>query len=149
MMMSDYRSRIQQASPVWVDWHAMNAIHHTKPMGMHVDHIVPLCGENVCGLNVPWNLQYLTPEANMSKGNSIAEPQGGQGTPEFIAVCVAMFEAGLGFATVRDGLRLTLVPEVRHPTLWEASQKWVLPAGAPEGGAKRPESSIVTAREIP
>ena len=38
-------------------------------LGLEVDHIIPLQGENVCGLNVPSNLQILHQSKNQSKQN--------------------------------------------------------------------------------
>lgn len=38
---------------------------------LEVDHIIPLQGDEVSGLHVPWNLQILPESSNRRKGNSL------------------------------------------------------------------------------
>jgi len=73
------RARKKQAQPPWLTEEHFNQIKakykNSKRMKKltgilhHVDHIVPLSGENVCGLHVPWNLQVIPAKHNLKKNN--------------------------------------------------------------------------------
>jgi hypothetical protein len=67
-----YRASKRRATPPWLAGPLLERIleiYKACPTGLVVDHIVPLNGDTVCGLHVPWNLQYLTPEENSRKNN--------------------------------------------------------------------------------
>lgn len=75
-----YHAKKLGATPSWLTEQHHEQIKeiytHAKECGMltgdkyHVDHIVPLQGESVCGLHVPWNLQVLPSDINIAKSNS-------------------------------------------------------------------------------
>lgn len=58
-----------QATPAWVDRLGLLDVYENCPPEHHVDHIIPLQSTEVCGLHVPWNLQYLTAFDNASKSD--------------------------------------------------------------------------------
>ena len=60
-----------EATPPWADIDKICEMYANRPKGFHVDHIIPLRGKNVCGLNVHYNMQYLSAKENMSKGNKL------------------------------------------------------------------------------
>lgn len=68
----DYALRVRRAAVELgaEDRGEMLRIYQEVPDGMEVDHIVPLHGETVCGLHVPWNLQHLPMQDNRKKSNS-------------------------------------------------------------------------------
>lgn len=77
-MVARRRSWIKRATPPWLTPDQARAIRQfyvdaaalSKGRGIwHVDHIVPLRGDKVCGLHVPWNLQVLRAVDNRRKRN--------------------------------------------------------------------------------
>jgi 5-methylcytosine-specific restriction endonuclease McrA len=75
----EYQRRKKMATPSWVNKEDFESIYLqakklSKETGVNheVDHIVPLKGEYVCGLHVPYNLQILTESENGKKFNNFS-----------------------------------------------------------------------------
>jgi hypothetical protein len=65
-----YRCAKINATPSWADHEAIREIYkRAAEEGMTVDHIIPLQGDNVCGLHVENNLQLLPMVENSRKGH--------------------------------------------------------------------------------
>ncbi len=72
--------RKRQAVPPWFEKQLVKEIYEksaelTRETGIlhHVDHIIPLRGENVCGLHCLANLQIIPWYQNLTKGNKLTE----------------------------------------------------------------------------
>lgn len=75
------KSAVKKATPSWMDsldnaqiasfYMLAQASRNATKQDFHVDHIMPIKGENSCGLHVPWNLQVLPALDNMSKKNKL------------------------------------------------------------------------------
>ena len=75
-----YKASKMQATPAWandgyINLFYMGARIEAARTGrkVHVDHIIPLQGESVCGLHCEDNLQLMLANANQSKGNRLEE----------------------------------------------------------------------------
>lgn len=79
-MYASFRRRgVEQATPKWLtedDRFLMEEIYHLAKIRReltgvewHVDHIIPLKGEIVCGLHTPFNLQVIVGKENKKKSN--------------------------------------------------------------------------------
>lgn len=73
-----WRKSVKRAMPPWVNQKDVRSVYDNRPIGMHVDHIVPLTNPMVCGLHVPWNLQYLSPIQNSQKRNKFLQTDSGK-----------------------------------------------------------------------
>lgn len=58
-----------KAIPKWADLESIKDFYRKRPEGFHVDHMVPLKSELVCGLHCEANLQYLLAGKNCGKRN--------------------------------------------------------------------------------
>lgn len=64
------RALLLNACPSWSDQNRIKLMYTLRPKDYHVDHIIPLTHNIVCGLHHELNLQYLLAKENLSKSNA-------------------------------------------------------------------------------
>jgi len=74
-----YHFKIWQATSKWLTDEQRSQVRaiykeckRQRALGLKVavDHVVPVCSDIVCGLQVPWNLQIVTEAENYAKSNT-------------------------------------------------------------------------------
>ena len=83
-LVSVRRRRFRDATPLWLSaeqkleirfhYRLAIALSRSTKIPHAVDHIIPLQGEDVCGLHVPWNMEVITQEENLKKSNKLLAP---------------------------------------------------------------------------
>lgn len=83
-LVSVRRRRFRDATPKWLSPEQKMeirlkyrlAIEMSRATGVRyaVDHVIPLQGEEVCGLHVPWNMEVITQDENLKKSNKLVDP---------------------------------------------------------------------------
>jgi 5-methylcytosine-specific restriction endonuclease McrA len=83
-LVSVRRRRFRDATPKWLSVEQKMeirlkyrlAIEMSRTTGVRhaVDHVIPLQGEEVCGLHVPWNMEVITQDENLKKYNKLVDP---------------------------------------------------------------------------
>lgn len=83
-LVSVRRRRFRDATPKWLSAEQKMeirlkyrlAIELSRATGVRhaVDHVIPLQGEEVCGLHVPWNMEVMTQDENLKKSNKLVDP---------------------------------------------------------------------------
>lgn len=68
---AERRARKILATPAWADLSKIKEIYKSCPTGYHVDHIIPLSSDLVCGLHVDNNLRIISAQENLQKSNKL------------------------------------------------------------------------------
>lgn len=73
------RAQARNATPHWANVHIINLLYTSmtyfrkEGLDVHVDHIVPLVSDVVCGLHCHFNLRLMYAELNHRKSNNLLE----------------------------------------------------------------------------